>query len=121
MSYEYINTAGSMSLRSVANVNNTSIGSLSINTKAYGNEVVILDNGDKWLKVLKIDGMTLPVGNVYVAVIHLSKPYGKLTEIPDEVPPPPPPPTSVPAFPEYFILTDPKGVKARFDFTREVE
>ena len=103
--YEYINIVGSMSIRPLPSVNNDRIGTLPINTKAYGNDLTVLSNGDKWLFIEQGGSVS-----GWVAVIHLGKPYGKLTElspIPD-----PPPPTS--QFPEYFILTDPDGNSRRY-------
>lgn len=95
-----------MSLRSTPSVNNVPIGSLPMNTKAFGDEVIILSNGDKWLKVIS------PF-LCYVAVIHNGKLYGKLTEIPVD-----PDPNPTPIFPESFILTDPQGNKAEYQFVR---
>lgn len=109
--YGYINTVGSMSVRPTPNTNNTPIGSLPVNTKAFGDEVTVLSNGDKWLKILETQTGQALVG--YVAVIHQSKNYGVLTEIK----PTPVPPTT-PNFPEWFILTDPQGNKARYEFVR---
>lgn len=106
--YEYINTVGSMSLRSVDNVDNTPIGSLPKNTKAFGDEVVTHANGDKWLKVIS------PFA-CYVAVIHNGTKYGVLTEI---IPTDPQP---NPTFPESFTLTDPSGNKAEYRFVRLLE
>jgi hypothetical protein len=71
-------------------------------------------DGDKWLKILE-GGTTIG----WVAVIHLGKAYGKLTEIVVT----PPDPNPQPVFPESFILTDPKNPqqKAEYKFVRIVE
>lgn len=108
--YVYINIVGSMSIRPAPNVNNDSIGKLLMNIQGYGNELTVYPNGDKWLK---IEQGGSAVG--WVAVIHLGKPYGKLTEIPVT------PPDPTPVFPESFILTDPSGAQAEYVFVRVVE
>lgn len=111
--YEYVNIVGSMSVRPAPNTNNTPIGTLPMNVHAFGNELTELPNGDKWLKIEKTEtGQTL-VG--YVAVIHLGKPYGKLTEISN------PDPTPTPQFPQSFVLTNPDGTKGEFQFVRVIE
>lgn len=104
MKYEYINIVGSMSIRPVPNVNNDSVGKLPMNTKAYGDTLSVLGNGDKWLLI--------QYGNIsgWVAVIHNGNPYGKLTEI-DNSP-------EVPTFPTSFVLTDPNGARAEYQFER---
>jgi hypothetical protein len=87
-SYEYINTAGNMSIRPAPNTNNTAIGQLNINTKAYGNQLYDYSNGDRWVK---IEQGGSAVG--WVAVIHLGKAYGKLDIMDNTTPPPPEPST----------------------------
>lgn len=114
--YEYINTVGNMSIRPAPNTNNTSIGTLTRNVKGYGNELTLLANGDKWVK---IEQGGSAVG--WVAVIHASKPYGVLTEITNPEPPLPPPPTEPMPFPSEFTLTNPDGSKARYIFDRILE
>ncbi len=109
MKYEYINTVGNMSIRPAPNTNNTPVGNLSVNVKAYGNELQVLSNGDKWLK---IEQGGSAVG--WVAVIHNGKPYGKLTEVVTN----PEPTQPVQMFPNSFVLTDPSGAKAEYVFVR---
>lgn len=74
MKYEYINTAGNMSVRPSPNVNNTPSGTLPMNVKGQGDTLEIYPNGDKWLK------LNTPVVG-WVAVIHNGQPYGQITEI----------------------------------------
>lgn len=86
--YEYINMVDNMSIRPTQGTANAPTGSLSRNVKGYGNELTILTNGDKWLK---IEEGGSAVG--WVAVIHQGKPYGVLTVInttPSPVEPVPP-------------------------------
>lgn len=113
MKYKYISTQ-SMNIRPAANVNNSAIGSLPANTAGLGDEVVILANGDKWLKILT-------GGNAvgWVAAVHLGKVYGTITEIVTD-----PNPQPVASFPDSFILTnnDPThpdfGKRAEFGFVK---
>lgn len=110
MKYKYLSNQ-SMNIRPAANVNNSPIGSLPANTVGQGDELVVLTNGDKWLKILT-------GGNAvgWVAAIHNGKVYGTITE--NDVTQPTDPVTT---FPESFILTDPAtGKRAEFAFVREL-
>lgn len=76
---------------------------------ADGSEV---KKGDKWLKVISVDGANVPVRG-WMAYIHKGYPIcSNFTVIGDPPPPPPPPPPS--QFPEYFILTAPDGNSKRY-------
>lgn len=72
--------------------------------------------GDKWVKVT-YNGFT-----GWMAYIHKGVAICNNFQTIADVPPvdPPPVPTE-PVFPEWFTLTDPNGVKARYDFVRIVE
>lgn len=97
--YQYINTIGNMSIRPAPNVNNTPVGSLSVNVTGYGNELQVYPNGDKWLKIEK-GGSAIG----WVAVIHQSKPYGTLTEVVSN-PDPEPTPTPEVIYPDALEIT----------------
>lgn len=76
---------------------------------------VEVKKGDKWLRVTKRNGTALPQAG-WTAYIHKGVPYcDNFKEVSA-----PPAPTD-PVFPEWFTLTDPNGVKARYDFVRIVE
>lgn len=83
---------------------------------ANGSEVV---KGDKWLLVTSVGGV--PVTDPrphHIAIVHKGLPIcNNFKEI---VVVPPPNPDEV-VFPESFDLTDPSGVKARYEFVRILE
>ena len=116
MKYTYISNSYNMSIRPNPNANNSSIGALPKGTEGRGDEVYTYSNGDKWLKILE-------GGNAvgWVAVVHLGKVYGTLTEIAID---PDPDPTPVAGFPDSFIQinNDPKhpdyGKRAEYVFVR---
>ncbi len=116
MKYTYVSTLYNMSIRPSPNANNSAIGSLPKNTEGRGDELYLYPNGDKWLKIL--EGGTA-VG--WVAVVHLGKTYGELTETTTD---PDPDPQPVAGFPDSFLLTntDPKhpdfGKQAEFAFVK---
>lgn len=102
--YKYVSTQN-MNLRPAPNVNNSPIGSIPANTVGYGDELQTLTNGDKWLKVLQ--GGTV---QGWVAVIHLGKVYGQLTE---QLPDPDPNPT--PTAPNSFtLINDETGEQTKY-------
>jgi GH25 family lysozyme M1 (1,4-beta-N-acetylmuramidase) len=75
------------------------IGSLEFGRFAFGNETWEAQSdgsnykkGDKWLKVLSVDGEPIPG---WMAVIHNGTPYGKLAPINPETPPEEPPTASI--------------------------
>lgn len=81
---------------------------------ADGSEV---KKGDKWLLVTSVDGIEVTERG-WMAYIHKGVPVcNNFTEIPDVTPPDP----TVPVFPESFVLTDPSGAKAEYEFVRIVE
>ena len=114
MKYKYISNDYNMSIRPNPTTSNGAIGTLSRGTEGRGDDLTLYPNGDKWIKILEGGSA---VG--WVAVVHLGKVYGVLTEI--GVEPPPPDPEPKPIFPEWFTLTDPSGVKAEYQFVRIIE
>lgn len=119
MKYEYVSTLYNMSIRKEPNVNNSAIGSLPKNVIGRGDEIYTTPTGDKWIKILE-------GGNAvgWVAVIHLGKVYGTITEV-DNTPDPDPVPAA--GFPDSFVLTnnDPNhpdyGKRAEFGFVKVLE
>lgn len=51
----------------------------------------------------------------WVAVVHLGVTYGTIRPVSESPEEPEDPPVVVPAFPEYFDLTDPQGVTKRYN------
>lgn len=93
MNYTYKSTQ-SMNLRPTPSVENSSIGTLPANTMGSGNElffapsdvikngITLQKAGDGWLKV-ETGGSVIG----WVAVIHLGKVYGALTDLVTTPPP----------------------------------
>lgn len=113
--YKTINTAG-MNTRPDHNVLNAANGSVAYNVPTECTEIwtapadgSYVKAGDKWAK--------LNSGIIkWVAIIHLGKVYGNVTEV---TPPPVDPPAPAPVFPDSFVMTEPKsGAKAEYVFVR---
>lgn len=83
---------------------------------ADGNEV---KKGDKWLKVLSVDGVNVTVRG-WMAYIHKGWPICNNFSIVGDPPPPPPPLEPIP-FPDEFTLTNPDGRQAQYVFVRIIE
>ncbi len=112
MKYKYISNDYNMSIRPNPTTSNGAIGTLSRGTEGRGDDLTLYPNGDKWIKILEGGSA---VG--WVAVVHLGKVYGVLTEIGVE----PPPPAPVEEFPQSFTLTnDSTGNKAQYVFVKVI-
>ena len=81
---------------------------------ADGNEVKA---GDMWLHVTHVDDVALVEAKKgWMAYIHKSQPICKdFQEVTD------PDPNPTPVFPESFVLTDPSGKQALYEFARVIE
>jgi len=81
---------------------------------ADGNEV---KKGDKWMHVISVGGVDLTERG-WMAYVHkgvaICNNFGEIGAEPPE-------PPTVPAFPESFVLTDPNGNKAEYQFVRIIE
>lgn len=105
MQYKYVSNEYNMSIRPSPNTSNGAIGTLPRGVEGRGDELTIYPNGDKWVNISEGGS-----ASGWVAVVHLGKVYGVVSEIGIE----PPPPAPEPSFPEYFDLTDPQGVTKRY-------
>ena len=108
MIYKYEATplyASGMSVRSAPNTNNLSVGTLPYGKIAKGN--LLAGDGviESWLKIEELDGVPV-TGEKYVAIIHTSKAYCKLTVT--DSPPVEPPPSS--GDPVQIAITAPADV-----------
>ena len=93
-------------ITTIANANVMVFGDELWTAQADGDEVKV---GDKWLR-MTYNGV---IG--WMAYIHKGVSICKNFTVMDT------PSEPIQNFPEYFILTDPQGKQARFDFTRLVE
>jgi len=83
------------------------IGSIPAGTEFIGSSYVTGSDGVKYIDLVSAGGINR---DGYVST------KANITLIEDTGNPPPVP--TEPAFPEWFTLTDPNGVKARYDFVR---
>lgn len=78
--------------------------------------------GDKWGKVIKVNGVATPQPSWMAIWYHnddvCSEYYTVVTDQTDPTDPTDPP---APIFPESFVLTDPSGAKAEYEFVRIIE
>lgn len=102
--YTIVSTSN-MSIRPEPNTANDRLAILPAKIPAKGEELVVLDNGDKWLYITEgwsVEG--------WVAVIHAGKTYCSLTGAPT--------PTSPPAgsenHPQSFRLIDDFGAESLY-------
>lgn len=102
MKYKYVSTQYNMSILNDATTSAAKIGQLDKGVTGYGDEIITLANGDKWIKILT--GGTA-VG--WVAVIHLGVVYGVVESVSVVVPP-------ASEIPAYFDLTTPDGIVTRY-------
>ena len=88
-------------------VNSNDIGDIPANTEFIGSSLVTGANGVKYIELVSVGGVNKTGFVSTLASIMFIEDTGN----------PPPLPTE-PVFPEWFTLTDPNGVKARYDFVR---
>ena len=89
-------------------VNSNDIGDIPANTEFIGSSLVTGANGVKYIELISVGGFNKTGFVSTLASIQFIEDTG------DTTPPP------APMFPESFILTDPQGKQARYDFTRIV-
>lgn len=82
---------------------------------ADGNEV---RKDDRWLKITKVGGVAV-TETLWMAQIH--KGLIICDNFKEVITDPAPNPTPTPTFPQSFILTDPSGVRAEYEFVRIIE